>query len=70
MINYILLGDTAIKSYIEGNVAKCKELLKDNDASIVTWNPETQSLTNLLDTLYNWDAFLEISEEEYKKLKE
>lgn len=63
MEKIILVGKRAVSAFLDNDYDLINEIInEDYDGKIVYWNMETDTLTELLDQLNGWDAFIEITE--------
>ncbi len=63
MEKIILVGKRAVSAFLDNDYDLINEIInEDYDGKIVYWNMETDTLTELLDQLDGWDAFIEITE--------
>lgn len=69
MEKIILVGNRAVSAFLDNDYDLINEIInEDYDGKIVYWNMETDTLTELLDQLNGWDAFIEITEHHVSRI--
>ncbi len=69
MKTYILLGVQAVKHFFENEFAEIENLIKDNNADLISWNKDAESVSTLLDQLHGWNNFVELTTEDLENFK-
>lgn len=65
MKTYILVGSEAVRLFDEMDWQGLEQcILYDFSGDIVTWNKDVDDVSKLLDMLYGWNDFRELSKEE------
>ena len=69
MKTYILLGEKTILDF-ENQDWKALEnsVLEDFNGDLIAWNKETDSVSELIESLKGWEDFIELSGEDLKEI--
>jgi hypothetical protein len=71
MKTYILVGETAVKLFLDNDFTELENLIKDyNGGDIIAWNKETDSVSTLLDMLSGWNDYIELTESDIENIKQ
>ena len=70
MKTFILLGEQAITNFQEENWSDFQaDVLMDYRGDIISWNKETDEVSELLEQLRGWNDFIELSEQDLKDIE-
>ena len=70
MKTFILVGEQAITNFQEENWSDFQaDVLMDYRGDIISWNKETDEVSELLEQLRGWNDFIELSEQDLKDIE-
>ena len=70
MKTFILVGEKAITNFQEENWSDFQaDVLMDYRGDIISWNKETDEVSELLEQLRGWNDFIELSEQDLKDIE-
>lgn len=70
MKTFILVGEQAITNFQEENWSDFQaDILMDYTGDIISWNKETDDVSELLEQLRGWNDFIELSEQDLKDIE-
>ena len=70
MKTFILVGEQAITNFQEENWSDFQaDVLMDYRGDIISWNKETDEVSELLEQLRGWNDFIELSEQDLKAIE-
>ena len=70
MKTFILLGEQAITNFQEENWSDFQaDVLMDYRGDIISWNKETDEVSELLEQLRGWNDFIELSQQDLKDIE-
>lgn len=70
MKTFILVGEQAITNFQEENWSDFQaDVLMDYRGDIISWNKETDEVSELLEQLKGWNDFIELSEQDLKDIE-
>mgnify|MGYP003404336331 FL=1 len=70
MKTFILLGEKAITNFQEENWSDFQaDVLMDYRGDIISWNKETDEVSELLEQLRGWNDFIELSQQDLKDIE-
>ena len=70
MKTFILVGEKAINNFQEESWSDFQaDILMDYNGDIISWNKETDSVSELLEQLRGWNDFTELSEQDLKDIE-
>ena len=70
MKTFILLGEKAITNFQEESWSDFQaDVLMDYRGDIISWNRETDEVSELLEQLRGWNDFIELSEQDLKDIE-
>ena len=70
MKTFILVGEQAITNFQEENWSDFQaDVLMDYRGDIISWNKETDDVSELLEQLRGWNDFIELSEQDLKDIE-
>lgn len=70
MKTFILLGEIVVSffQYEEWSLLE-KAILEQNIGDIISWNKETDDVSELLEQLRGWNDFIELSQQDLKDIE-
>ena len=70
MKTFILVGEQAITNFQEENWSDFQaDVLMDYRGDIISWNKETDDVSELLEQLRGWNDFIELSQQDLKDIE-
>ena len=70
MKTFILLGEKAITNFQEESWSDFQaDVLMDYRGDIISWNRETDEVSELLEQLRGWNDFIELSQKDLKDIE-
>lgn len=70
MKTFILLGETAVSLFQHADWSLLeKAILEQNRGDIISWNRETDDVSELLEQLRGWNDFIELSQQDLKDIE-
>ncbi len=70
MKTFILVGEQAITNFQEENWSDFQaDVLMDYTGDIISWNKETDEVSELLEQLRGWNDFIELSQQDLKDIE-
>ena len=71
MKTFILLGETTVNLFQHADWSLLeKAILEQNRGDIISWNKETDDVSELLEQLRGWNDFIELSEQDLKDIED
>ena len=71
MKTFILVGEIAITLFQHADWSLLeKAILEQNRGDIISWNKETDDVSELLEQLRGWNDFIELSEQDLKDIED
>ena len=69
MKTHILVGSLAVKFFEEEEWEHLeRSILQNQSGDIIAWNKETDSVSELIESLKGWEDFIELSGEDLKEI--
>lgn len=69
MKTHILVGSLAVKFFEEEEWEHLeRSVLQNQSGDIIAWNKETDSVSELIESLKGWEDFIELSGEDLKEI--
>jgi len=71
MNTYILLGETAVNHFQNGDFKELEELILEcNGGDIIAFDSATEHISELLEQLKGWNDFIELTFEDLQLIKQ